>query len=348
MSFFILAKDGGGIRGILQARLIERLQAEVPFLEHVEFFAGTSIGGINAAFLAKNRSCDGLVDLYRNYAKDIFSKRDWWDGLTHLDEMVRANYDRDGLKEALETVFEPDETFADLATKCMVVTFDLDNMDEQSIATQTRRYTTRSWKAKYGHNFDPSSPDSTTRVIDWLFRTSAAPTYFESHDGYVDGGVVDNNPSAAALVKAVKEGYGLGQHAELMTRLALFLEDLEHPSAAEFVREIRAVVNSQIYLLSLGTGLNPHYIPGKEHDYGYKQWLSGNKLLNMLFDGMLGPPDYTCRQLLGENYHRINPQLPEVIDLDEADRVDDLLQIADDMDIGPTVAWLRERCRPAA
>lgn len=342
MPMFVLSLDGGGVRGVLQAFLIERLQRRVPFLEHVDFFAGTSIGGINAAFLAKARSVNGLVSLFLKNADRIFGSRDWidrWSG--SADELVRCNYGSDGLRATLEGVFGK-MTFSELAAKCMVVCFDLDN--------EAAPPAVRSWKPKYGHNWDLSAPDAAVSVVDWCLRTSAAPTYFCSHQGYVDGGVIDNNPSASALAKAVKEGGYMGQHGDLVkyvySMLAAMTDDLQAQAKAA---EILQVVEQQIHLLSIGTGLNPYFIPGESHDYGYKQWILGGDgvgkgaLLNMLFDGMLGPPDFMCRQLLGESYHRLNPVLPEVINLDDVDRIDDLMRIAENMDIEPTVAWL-ERC----
>ena len=37
--------DGGGVKGVLEARIVERLEARGPFLERVDMFAGTSTGG---------------------------------------------------------------------------------------------------------------------------------------------------------------------------------------------------------------------------------------------------------------------------------------------------------------
>src|SRR5437870_9200878 len=48
-AYRILAMDGGGIRGLLTAVLIQRLESDVGkggFLKSVHLFAGTSTGGI--------------------------------------------------------------------------------------------------------------------------------------------------------------------------------------------------------------------------------------------------------------------------------------------------------------
>lgn len=49
MAYRILSIDGGGFRGLFTARLLERLEWEVPgFLERFDLVAGTSTGAILA------------------------------------------------------------------------------------------------------------------------------------------------------------------------------------------------------------------------------------------------------------------------------------------------------------
>ena len=45
-------------------------------------------------------------------------------------------------------------------------------------------------------------PDLDLYAWDAAMRTSAAPTYFPSHKGYVDGAMFANNPSMLAVSKA--------------------------------------------------------------------------------------------------------------------------------------------------
>jgi len=220
----ILSLDGGGIRGALTARVIERLEEEAPFLDRVAHVAGTSIGGINALYLAAGKPAGDMVELFRQHGKTIFKHRDWWDRWSgKLDEFYRANYEQDGLKEILDDVFGDDE-LGSLQKRVLISAFDLDN--GPVLQGKTRR-----WKAKFFHNFDTKGNDRKTKIVDAALATSAAPTYFPSWQGYVDGGIAANNPSMCALAKAMK------------TKVAL----------------------DDVRLLSLGTGLNAQYVDGDEH-----------------------------------------------------------------------------------
>ena len=61
----ILTFDGGGIRGLLSAVLLQQLDSRVPkWRDKVDLIAGTSTGGIIALGLAHGKSPDDLRDLY--------------------------------------------------------------------------------------------------------------------------------------------------------------------------------------------------------------------------------------------------------------------------------------------
>lgn len=81
MTHLILSLDGGGIRGVLTAKILERLEAACPFLDRVELVAGTSTGGILALGLARGLTPSALVELYRTEGPRIFDHRDALDRL---------------------------------------------------------------------------------------------------------------------------------------------------------------------------------------------------------------------------------------------------------------------------
>jgi uncharacterized protein len=296
----ILCFDGGGIRGIYTLTLLRRLEERVAgFLDRADLLAGTSTGGIIALGLAAGRSLDELRSFYEDSGKDVFADS-WMDSIADVGKIIGADYDNRNLKKILASTFGSLK-LKDLKRKVLIPTFDLDNEARGQGAVRT-------WKPKFFNNFTAQRPDGQEYAADVAMRTCAAPTYFPSYQGYIDGGVVANNPSMAALAQALDKATG-GQR----------LEDVR--------------------LLSLGTGLSPQHIAGDRHDWGYAQW--AKPIISLMMDGMMGVADYQCRKLLGRRYHRLAPLLPEPIALDAAARVPDLVRLAGAVKIAETARWIR-------
>lgn len=74
-TYKILALDGGGIRGVFTAALIQKLEAQTHFLGAVDLFAGTSTGGLLALALAAQIDVQAIIDLYKENGPDIFTPR---------------------------------------------------------------------------------------------------------------------------------------------------------------------------------------------------------------------------------------------------------------------------------
>jgi uncharacterized protein len=228
----ILSLDGGGIRGILTATLLERLeQARPGFMEKVDLFAGTSTGGILALGFAAGMTPSQARNLYLTCGEKVFSET-LIDEIRDLGSLIGADYEIGPLKSVLEKQFGW-MTLGDLQKKVLVATFQLDNGATDPAS--------RAWKAKFFHNYPGADSDAEQRVVDVAVRTSAAPTYFPIYQGYVDGGVVATNPGMCALAQALHPEGGMQK-----------LED--------------------IVLLSLGTGRNPNYLALKDADWGLVQW----------------------------------------------------------------------------
>lgn len=69
----VLSLDGGGFRGLVTARLIERIEEQVPgFLHSVDLVAGTSGGGILALLLAAGYNPRDCQKLCRHAAEHVF------------------------------------------------------------------------------------------------------------------------------------------------------------------------------------------------------------------------------------------------------------------------------------
>jgi hypothetical protein len=307
----ILSIDGGGIRGIIPAVIIQRLErisaesGSDSRLTDADLFAGTSTGALIAMALAMPLDLQVIRDVYEHRGKRIFDDS-WLDDLADLGKTIGADYDSLGLQRELKRVFG-EATLADLARKVMITSFDLDNQSDDPWQ--------RTWKPKIFHNFP--GPDSDGRQLAWKVGVyiTAAPTYFPSADGYIDGGVFANNPSMCALAQS--------QDSRITG----------HPLLGE------------VTLLSLGAGTPLTYIKGKAVDWGYAQW--AKPLVNLIMDGVAGIADFQCRQLLGGSYHRLAPRFEPGTNfqLDEVKRVPEMVDFANNVDLGETVDWLNTHWR---
>lgn len=288
----ILSLDGGGLRGLITARLLARLNAHpaiAGWLDTVDLFAGTSTGGILALGLASGKTPEAMCALYQQRGGVIFDDS-IWDNLRDLGKTIGADYSAKGLKAELKKVFGTLQ-LKDLTRKVAIPTFDLDN---EEVAAQ------RTWKPKIFHNFQGADSDGQQLVASIALYTSSAPTYFPSADGYIDGGVYANNPSIVALAQAISRR---NQRAE------------------------RATLD-EVVLLSVGTGVSLTYIKGQTLDWGYAQW--AQPLINVLMDGVAGIADYQARQLLDDRYHRLQIVFDpsETIALDAVGKLDRMDEIA--------------------
>jgi patatin-like phospholipase/acyl hydrolase len=305
----ILALDGGGIRGLVSLEILKRIDVEVAgFVARADLIAGTSTGGIVALGLAAGKSLDDLINLYAGRGKEIFDDS-WMDDLRDLGGVSGAQYDQRNLARILRAFFG-DRQLKELGRRVLIPAFDLDN--EHPAPAK------RCWGPKFFHNFPGSDSDGDESVVSVALRTSAAPTFFPSHEGYIDGGVVANNPSLAAVAQT-QDARNRGPRPAL----------------------------DDIHLLSIGTGLNLSFIRGAELDWGYAQW--AKPLVSLLFDASMGIADYQCRQLLKDNYRRIAPVFPPDVNikLDGVSRIPELRSfgrhaaLADARSGDDVVAWLR-------
>lgn len=298
----ILSLDGGGLRGLVTAVFLERLEYSCPgFLASVDLVVGTSTGGILALALAKGLTPYTIMRMYLDKGGVIFN-RSPWRRLASFFGLTRAKYDNDGLRTVLGEVFG-DCTLGDLSKRVVVTAFELDDKDT----------TGRSWKPKIFHNCSGVDSDCNERVVDVALYTSAAPTYFPSVDGFIDGGVFANNPSVVGLAQALdcrNEGAG----------------------GVSTVDKIR--------LLSVGTGANLSHVEGDRLDWGVTEW--AKPLLDILLDGVSEVADFQCGEILRDRYQRLQLDFPSgvTIPMDSVSALDRLLQMAQVAPVVDTVRWL--------
>ena len=309
-TYNILSLDGGGIRGVLTAAILERLEADCPgFMSKVDLIAGTSTGGILTLGMASGLTPTQAREMYEKSGAAVFGGHlgpRLLANLPRLDQWVEADYDDRPLKELLLQQFGS-LTLGDLKKSVLVTSFALDN--------QYTGNPQRQWKPKIFNNLDQDE-DRREKVVDVALRTSAAPTYFPVYQGFVDGGVVANNPTMCAVAQALSQGPSGGKQTE-----------------------------DSLRVLSVGTGVNLKYIEVKNEieSWGYVQWAP--HLISLILDGSVDLVNYQCRQILGDKYLRLNPVVYQPISLDDVNQIATLKKIAQDIDPDiwrQAVAWVKQ------
>ena len=297
----ILSLDGGGIRGLITARILHDLESRTERRIHELFdlIVGTSTGGILAAGLARpligqfGDPCTAkeLADIYSKQGREIFS-RSLWKGLTSLGGFSDEKYDAASLEDILDEILG-DAELKDTVPDIIVTSYDIEKRSPYLFKTSKAR------AGEAGRN----------HLLRHVARaTSAAPTYFEAfllddaqwadEQGHrralVDGGVFANNPSMIGLSEAMSSGAAM----------------------------------SEILLCAVGTGMNDRKIPYEEaKDWGPLGW--AKPVISVMMDGMSDSADYHARQLLPDSagdpgeqrYFRFDIRLEDALDdLDAAHR----------------------------
>src|ERR1700746_563428 len=98
----ILSIDGGGIRGIIPARLLQFIEESIgePASNLFHLIAGTSPGGILGYGLVKGKSAREIAELYADRGGEIFH-RSLWDKVTTIDGLSNPDYDPTPLETIL-------------------------------------------------------------------------------------------------------------------------------------------------------------------------------------------------------------------------------------------------------
>jgi patatin-like phospholipase/acyl hydrolase len=197
-TFRILSIDGGGIRSLYTAVLLNRIVEELPdVFEQTHFFAGSSTGSILSMGLAFGIHPAELVEIMRAYGQVVLHK-----SITqNIGQVISAKFDIMDLRKLLTPYFGG-AILLDLSKRnrknVLAPAFDLDGKIDD----------VRTWKPKIFHNFTGPQADDGEMVVDVITRSCAMPIEFASFQGYIDGSIVAANPSMLALTQAIDSETG--------------------------------------------------------------------------------------------------------------------------------------------
>jgi patatin-like phospholipase/acyl hydrolase len=302
VKYKIISFDGGGLRGLISVGIIARIvkYLRADWYQDANFYAGTSTGSIIALNLANGKNIQDVSDFYETYGPAMFNKRSWY-YFSSIFKLFHVGYKNKILRHQLHVLFN-NKKLTELEKQVLVVSYNL-------YSAQGMR---KVWKPKIFHNFkgtvEHSKYADDITIVDALLSSSAAPTYLPSHGHFIDGGVCANNPSMCAVTQVL---------------------DLRNADKTKL---------SDITLISFGTGDNPTPIKETNLKWGILKW--STKLLKLVFEGSNGIADYQCRQLLGkDSYLRIDIDLDETIELDNAQKIDDMKTVVDRIPQSKITEW---------
>lgn len=190
--FKILSVDGGGIRGIFPAHILQCVQERlgIDVFDYFDMIAGTSTGSIIAAGIACQKQPMELVSLYRKHGAEIFGQKikSWWPSI--LKQGMHSKYENKNLKTILHNEFG-DVKLGDIQKPLLIPTTDIGNGGVHV------------FKSSYSNSF---TRDMNVTVKQAVLASCSAPAFFNPTKVHnyllADGGVWANNPALAAVIDA--------------------------------------------------------------------------------------------------------------------------------------------------
>ncbi len=190
----VLAIDGGGVRGIVPATILDRWDTEGDrkVQERFQLFAGASTGAIVAGALAAGVSAARLLELFQSETAAIFTPQPegFFQRALSFKGLVFPAYSAAPLRTALERDLG-DLTLGDCPRPLVIASFDVVSGNPKIFRS--------------GH-FKEGAGDRSVKLVDAILASAAAPVLFPSvrvgGSTYVDGSLWANNPALLAMIEA--------------------------------------------------------------------------------------------------------------------------------------------------
>jgi patatin-like phospholipase/acyl hydrolase len=324
---FILACDGGGIRGYITASVLQKLAGRSGagnFLPQVTLNAGTSTGSFISLALAAGVTVDTIRTQYqRANAAAIFTPNPnissvagsqralealraraanlggiWDDLVKYFEYFTNASYTNTGVMQVAQTLLGKDTTLSQLRP-VLVNTLQLDDA-----TTTLAGWTPLAITNTAGSRF--------VEMLAWeaALCSGAAPIYFPPFKpktmklGYcADGGLFANNPSLSAIASARSQGVAPGD---------LYVLSLDTGTTAD---GMSAQVIDGWGGEGLGMGPAQWLLPFAQTEGGTTT--PKFPLLSALMDSSSSAITQQSQMLLGANYFRVTVPLTGAVALDD-------------------------------
>lgn len=271
MAVKILCINGGGIFGLIPAYFLYKTTGN---LNMFDSFGGTSIGSQIVMANCYTNSTEYVYKYFKDNMPNVFNR-----SIAGRLNPFTPKYNDAVLNTVLKELLIGD--FGSLTDKIAVVSYDFIK-----------------GCPKIFDNFSgPDNPDMKWPAWEVARASSAAPTYFKPWKGYIDGGLIANNPT---MVTAWT----------LNSKLGVPFEDME--------------------ILTLGTGYRKGYKYNQEQISSWSQlsWL--DPMLNMLMTGNEQMFNFGCRRTPFRKYMFLDPvELENEWGMDDPSLMGDMVERCD-------------------
>jgi patatin-like phospholipase/acyl hydrolase len=310
--FCILSLDGGGVRGLVTAIILERLENKLQKYEphkaladYFDVIAGTSTGSLIACAFAKGLNAKEIKNFYIHNSQNIFPpSKIFIHSILNLIRLGSTHpiYSDEGLRMVLKHIFG-NLKFGELNKPTIVTSYDTYN--RQAVVFKNTKIAHQDipvWEicrascaAPIG--FPGYEMKNKAFLEDWRENGYAIPP--QSGIPLIDGGVFANNPALCAIAERLQWNKSLPNNLKWNTLLS------------------ENVHQNDIIVASFGTGQHVKQIGAKQvKQWGALEWLSPRQdlpLLDVLFDGAGDAVCYIAKQIIGNSFFRFQPNFEENI-----------------------------------
>ena len=349
MPFRILSLDGGGVRGIVAAKMLAKIEKQInqPLNEYFDLIVGTSTGSIVAAAIATGRSSEEIVEFFQNKSSIIFPYQSLF-SLKRIPLILKygisaPKYSDQGLIQVLRGALGETRLF-DIGTSPRLLIVSYDTIERNPIIF-------KSWR--------PDKAYGNVPLWEVCVSSASAPTYFPAHklDKRVIGNVKDasintiffsNNESTVDAVYEnaeirITDGRGSGQTRIIKNYIGSIRKATVNPAwdripdktSTYSIKTIYSAIdggvaannpsscgiaealrfgysNQEIAVLSIGTGDRTRIIPFQEaQSWGLIQW--ARPIVSVLFDASSDIYEYISKQIVNDRLLRLQFNLDKYL-----------------------------------
>ena len=222
--FKILSIDGGGVKGLYSARILQHFEEKFDcnISDYFDMLCGTSTGGLIALAGSLKIPMQTICEFYEKEGENIFPE---YKKNKFLSFLLRRKITKGDIKQLIKGGKFSDAPLKKALSKIFGEHKIADSNNYLCIPSYTITEA-RPWVFKKDHH--ELDRDDKAFYTDVALATSAAPTFFPlaeisyyDNKQFIDGGVWANNPTLIGLIEALRFFVGTGKEFDSISILSV-------------------------------------------------------------------------------------------------------------------------------